>query len=47
MFNAREVFAQAPLLFLCILLGIFPWLLLDWMNMSIANLMTLLTATVS
>jgi len=45
--NAREIFAQAPLLFLCILLGVFPWLLLDWMNMSIANLMTLLTATVS
>jgi NADH-quinone oxidoreductase subunit M len=40
--NAREIFSLAPLLFLCILLGVFPWLLLDWMKVSIGNLMDLL-----
>jgi NADH-quinone oxidoreductase subunit M len=31
----REVFCQAPLLFLCVLLGVMPFLLLDWMGPSI------------
>jgi NADH-quinone oxidoreductase subunit M len=38
----REVFSQAPLLFLCLLLGIFPFLLLDWMNVSVRNLISTL-----
>ena len=38
----REVFSQAPLLFLCIVLGVFPWLLLDWMNVSVASLVAML-----
>ncbi|MEE8467497.1 MAG: NADH-quinone oxidoreductase subunit M, partial [Planctomycetota bacterium] len=41
--NAREVFTLAPLLFLCIFLGIFPFFLLDWMDTSVVELMTLLT----
>ncbi len=40
----REVFSQAPLLFLCVLLGIFPFLLLDWMEVSVKGLVTMLTA---
>jgi NADH-quinone oxidoreductase subunit M len=39
----REVFSQAPLLFLCLLLGVFPFLLLDWMNSSVANLVATLS----
>ncbi len=35
--NAREIFCQAPLLFLCIALGILPYLLLDWMEGSVEN----------
>jgi len=31
----REVFCQAPLLFLCVLLGILPFFLLDWMRPSL------------
>jgi NADH-quinone oxidoreductase subunit M len=31
----REIFCQAPLLFLCILLGIVPYFLLEWMGPSI------------
>jgi NADH-quinone oxidoreductase subunit M len=31
----REMFCQAPLLFLCVLLGILPFYLLDWMKPSI------------
>jgi NADH-quinone oxidoreductase subunit M len=31
----REIFCQAPLLFLCVLLGILPYYLLDWMQPSI------------
>jgi NADH:ubiquinone oxidoreductase subunit 4 (subunit M) len=34
----REIFCQAPLLFLCILLGILPYFLIDWMQPSIALL---------
>ena len=40
--NAREVFALAPLLFLCVFLGVFPYYLLDWMNVSVGELMSLL-----
>jgi len=43
--NAREIFCQAPLLFLCLLLGIFPWLLLDWMDTSVVELVQTLTAS--
>jgi len=39
----REVFSQAPLLFLCLLLGVFPFLLLDWMNSSVSNLVATLS----
>jgi NADH-quinone oxidoreductase subunit M len=38
----REVFSQAPLLFLCILLGVFPFLLLDWMSVSVRGLVSML-----
>src|SRR5580765_5080674 len=38
----REVFSQAPLLFLCLLLGIFPFLLLDWMGVSVRGLISTL-----
>jgi NADH-quinone oxidoreductase subunit M len=31
----REMFCQVPLLFLCVLLGILPFYLLDWMKPSI------------
>jgi len=41
--NAREVFCQAPLLILCVVLGILPWYLLDWMQPSVQNLVTLLS----
>jgi len=40
--SAREVFCQAPFLFLCLALGIFPFYLLDWMRPSIDKLMTTL-----
>ena len=42
--NAREIFCQAPLLFLCVVLGILPWYLLDWMQPSVQHLVTLLSA---
>ena len=42
--NAREIFCQAPLLFLCVILGILPFLLLDWMEPSVRNLVNLLAA---
>jgi NADH-quinone oxidoreductase subunit M len=42
--NTREMICQAPLLFLCVLLGILPYLLLDWMEPSIRGLVDLLTA---
>ncbi len=38
----REIFCQAPLLFLCIALGIFPYFLLDWMEPSVRSLVALL-----
>jgi NADH-quinone oxidoreductase subunit M len=34
--TAREVFCQAPFLFLCVALGIFPMFLTDWMSESIS-----------
>ena len=43
--NLREVFSQAPLLFLCVVLGIFPFLLLDPMGPSVARLIGLLRGT--
>ena len=33
--NAREIFCQAPLLALCVILGIFPFYLLDYMEPSV------------
>ena len=42
--SAREVFCQAPLLFLCVLLGIFPFLLIDYMRPSIKLLVDTLTS---
>jgi NADH:ubiquinone oxidoreductase subunit 4 (subunit M) len=33
----REVFCQAPFLFLCVALGVFPMFLTDWMQASIAQ----------
>jgi NADH-quinone oxidoreductase subunit M len=41
----RETFSQAPLLFLCVLLGVFPFLLLDWMDVSVKGLITMLRAS--
>ena len=43
--DARELFCQAPLLFLCVFLGIAPWFLLDWMQPSIALLIENLTVS--
>ncbi len=40
--NGRELFCQAPLLFLCILLGILPFYLMDWMGPSVENFINLL-----
>ncbi len=39
----RETFSQAPLLFLCVLLGVFPFFLLDWMEVSVRGLVTMLS----
>jgi NADH-quinone oxidoreductase subunit M len=36
--TAREIFCQAPFLALCVILGIFPFYLLDWMEPSIQKL---------
>jgi NADH-quinone oxidoreductase subunit M len=36
--SAREIFCQAPFLFLCVFLGIFPMYLTSWMEPSIAKL---------
>lgn len=33
--NGREIFCQVPFLALCLILGIFPFLLTDWMDESI------------
>src|SRR5262245_42956110 len=38
--TAREVFCQAPFLFLCVALGIVPLFLTDWMRASIQHWMT-------
>ncbi len=35
--TGREVFCQAPFLFLCVVLGIFPMFLLDWMGPSVGK----------
>jgi NADH-quinone oxidoreductase subunit M len=40
--SAREVFCQAPLLFLCVALGIFPSYLLDWMEPSVEQIVAFL-----
>jgi NADH-quinone oxidoreductase subunit M len=42
--DAREIFCQAPLLALCVVLGILPWFLLDWMEPSVQSLVDLLSA---
>jgi NADH-quinone oxidoreductase subunit M len=41
--NFREIFCLAPLLFLCVALGIFPYFLLDWMEPSVRHLVGLLS----
>jgi NADH-quinone oxidoreductase subunit M len=41
--TAREIFCMAPLLFLCLLLGCFPHLLLDKMEPTLTNLVQLLS----
>lgn len=38
----REVFCQVPFLALCIVFGILPYLLLDWMHPSVQNLLNIL-----
>ena len=38
--TTREVFCQAPFLFLCVALGIFPFFLTGWMKVSIAHWVT-------
>jgi NADH-quinone oxidoreductase subunit M len=38
----RELFCQAPFLALCIVFGILPYLLLDWMHPSVQNLLNIL-----
>ena len=43
--DGRELFCQAPLLFLCVVLGIAPWYLLDWMRPSVQHLVDQLSAT--
>ncbi len=42
--NFREVFCMAPLLFLCLLFGVFPHLILDVMEPSITHLVNTLIA---
>jgi NADH:ubiquinone oxidoreductase subunit 4 (subunit M) len=42
--NFREIFCMAPLLFLCLLLGVFPHIILDKMGPSITYLVGLLQA---
>ena len=41
--NAREVFSLAPLLVLCVVLGVAPHFVLDWMDVSVNQLVALLT----
>jgi NADH-quinone oxidoreductase subunit M len=45
--DGRELFCQVPLLFLCVVLGILPFYLLDWMQPSVQNLVTLLSGAQS
>ena len=40
--SAREIFCQAPFLFLCVFLGIFPMFLMDWMRESLNKLVATL-----
>ncbi len=40
--SPREIFCQAPLLFLCVVLGIFPFFLLDWMEPSVVQMVDFL-----
>jgi NADH-quinone oxidoreductase subunit M len=40
--TGREIFSLAPLLFLCVFLGIFPFYLLDWMDVGVSDLMVIL-----
>jgi NADH-quinone oxidoreductase subunit M len=42
--SAREIFSQAPLLFLCVVLGVAPWFLTDWMRTTVATLVQTLSA---
>ena len=43
--NSREVFCQAPLAFLCVLLGIVPALILSWMSPAVNGLVEFLKTT--
>jgi NADH-quinone oxidoreductase subunit M len=43
--NFREMVCQVPLLLLCLILGVMPWYLLDWMRPSVQNLVQLLSAS--
>jgi len=36
--DGREIFCLVPLAFLCVLLGIFPFLLIDWMYPALKNI---------
>jgi len=40
--DGREIFCLVPLAFLCVLLGVFPYLLIDWMWPSLQNLLSFL-----
>ncbi len=40
--DGREIFCLVPLAFLCILLGVFPYLLIDWMAPALKNLLSFL-----
>jgi len=42
--NGREVFSQAPLAVLCVVLGILPFLVLDWQGPAIENFLNLIGA---
>ena len=40
--DGREIFCLAPLAFLCILLGVFPYLLINWMGPALEHLRSFL-----
>jgi NADH:ubiquinone oxidoreductase subunit 4 (subunit M) len=40
--SARELLCQAPLIFLCVALGVFPFLVLDPLDASVAQLVEVL-----